>query len=574
MREVETLRVRKNQHIVPLLASWNDRSWESDCSVIHLNLLFPYSNSNLEEWMMKSKGPRDWQDEKDSKKRKDYIYNSIMSLCDAVAYLHKDIGGLITSHHDLKPDNILLFGTTWKIADFGRTHLIRLSAGSDTEGRSGLGTFTYHPPEYYTLQGTRADTRHGRAFDVWALGCIAVEFLTLAVYGWSTQMQHEFRKKRSDNQKRRSEFHATRYNTRKEDISFHNNMNIVREWMCQLRKADGSSNLKAMLEIADRMLNTDPHTRPLSWEIYLDFNELLNPNNTTGEKDKETEDRVQKPNRHHQIRKDNPLQRAATTRNTLRVKYLLRAGWSDYPVDSSHLDGEDGWEIHKMIKLARLMKGIWLRHACKLVKARSTNSSEKPSPPQTPPAVTDHAHIAWKAYSDRYEPTPVGRQTTLNPQMREQQDFQQDEQGMTKLHHICEESHLWRAKSFLDRRTPNFVARILTCKDHKGRLPLHYAAAAETDSKDLVEFLLNSFHLDSTVLVAFQDFDERTPLHIAAVNDRDKLIKPLVSAHKDYANYLEMQDKHSLTALDLARRRGKAGAKTMLELQRVENLWK
>lgn len=510
---------------------------ESEDCVVHLNLLFPYSISNLEDWMIKPKAPSDWQNETDSKKLKEYVYDSIMSLCDAVAYLHKEIGGLITSHHDLKPENILLFGRTWKIADFGRTHLIRLSAGSDTEGASGLGTFTYQPPEYWTPQGSPADTRHGRAFDVWALGCIAVELLTLAVYGWSDEKQNkqnEFREKRRNNQRRRSLFHGQRA---KSDISFHNNMNVVKEWMCQLRKRDDSSNLTAMLEIADRMLNTDPHTRPLSWEIYLDFNELLDRNNTTSEKEQQTKDRVQKPNRHHEIHEDNPLQRAAATRNILRVKYLLQAGWSHYPVNTSQLDGEDGLEILKMIKVAKSIKGIQFRRENKFEKARSMKSSAKSVSPQTPPAT------------------------------KNQQDLQQDVQGMTELHHLCKANKIWHVKSFLDRRTSDFVARILTCEDHKGRLPLHYAA--ETGSKDLVDFLLDSFKLDPTVLVATQDSMKRTPLHIAADNDHDKLIKLLVFAHKGSAEYLQMRDQNSMTALDLARRRGTKGTKTTLELERA-----
>lgn len=187
--------------------------------------------------------------------------------------------------------------------------------------------------------------------------------------------------------------------------------------------------------------------------------------------------------------------------------------------------------------------------------------------PQMLPAVTDHGHIAWEAFKERHELTLVRRLKKFVPKIKEQQDFEEDEQGMTKLHRLCEKNQSWQVMIFLDRRPPDFVGRILTCKDHKGRLPLHYAA--EKGSKDLVEFLLDSFNLDPTVLVAFQDSMERTPLHIAADNDRDKLIKPLVSAHKDIAEYLKMRDKGSLTALDLARRRGTEGAKTMLELERV-----
>ena len=56
--------------------------------------------------------------------------------------------------------------------------------------------------------------------------------------------------------------------------------------------------------------------------------------------------------------RNNPLQRAVAARNMLRVKYLLKAGWTDYPVNISNLDSRDGDEIIKMLKIAKLMKEI------------------------------------------------------------------------------------------------------------------------------------------------------------------------------------------------------------------------
>ena len=94
---------------------------------------------------------------------------------------------------------------------------------------------------------------------MWALGCIAVEFLTVAVYGWSPKGLRDFREKRRTNPTQRILFPDTRDS---EDISFHNNMNIVKQWMLQLRKADGSFNLNSMLEIVDKMLNADLHSSP------------------------------------------------------------------------------------------------------------------------------------------------------------------------------------------------------------------------------------------------------------------------------------------------------------------------
>jgi serine/threonine protein kinase len=115
---------------------------------------------------------------------RDWLYREIFALVSAVSFLHREIDGIVTSHHDLKPDNILWLGGSLKICDLGRSHLLPAADGSETEGRAGLGTFSYQPPEYYNDDGTRSSRKHGRAFDVWSLGCILLEMATLIVYGW------------------------------------------------------------------------------------------------------------------------------------------------------------------------------------------------------------------------------------------------------------------------------------------------------------------------------------------------------------------------------------------------------
>ena len=560
MREVETLRDRRYHTIIPLLASWSCRSMESERVIENLNLLYPFAEMDMETWMIKSKSPDGWRGA-DPRLLKDYICDSIMSLSDAVAFLHKPIEGLISSHHDLKPSNILLYGRTWKIADFGRTHLIRLSAGSSTEGKTGLGTFTYQPPEYFTPRGTKAHTRHGRAFDIWALGCISLELLTIAVYGWSSQKIRDFRERRRTNPNPSTQFIATMDN---QDISFHNNMEIVKEWILELRSSDGSPNLTAMLKIVDRMLDTKPHSRPLSWEIFLDLYELRRTKSTPAEKALETKNRVQEPNRHREPCKDNPLQRAVAARNTPRVEYLLKAGWSSH-LDILRLDDECDEQILRRLCIAKVMRGIqWRRYWKIALKAENSKPTARNISPKNHHQVANHGSRALTTEEEKELRTtraavesgtwvlsPVQRQLTDKSKSKEEEDLQSDEQGMTKLHRLCKTGHVWRVQSFLERRSPEFVSKILTCKDKKDRLPLHYVAC--NGRRDLVELLLGNFNLDTTVLVAEQDSDGRTPLHLAALHGHQELLEPLVRAHIDRADYLEMKDHGSLTAYDLAR---------------------
>ena len=334
LREAYTLRAREHPHIVPLLASYTEHTIESEYEVKFLNLLFPYSEMNLHEWLYLDEAPQFLPQASNSKQLKTYVYNSISSLCSALAYLHREIKGLISSHHDLKPKNILLFGEIWKIADFGRSHLIPLDAGSETEAKSGLGTFAYNPPEYWDDTGHRANVRHGRAFDIWAMGCIIIELATIAVYGWSSKGLRRFRKNRTMNQAR-SRIFNDRDPT--DDGSFHNNMNVVGYWIDELRNIDGSSYLVQTLGVANSMLSQDQSKRPLSWEVDLDFYELFNPNESNAEKVARTTNGIQTPSRRSPIGTENPLQRAVMHDNLLRVRCLLDAGWPAGIVDVTGL---------------------------------------------------------------------------------------------------------------------------------------------------------------------------------------------------------------------------------------------
>lgn len=548
MREVETLRARVHKNIIPLLSSWRHPSLESERLVENLYLLFPYSSTNLEEWLNQAKPPEDWFNV-DLEELKEYIYHIMESLCDAVAYLHKAVEGLMSSHHDLKPSNILLFGKDWKIADFGRTHLIRLSQGSDTEGISGLGTFVYHPPEYWDSSGKKANLRHGRAFDVWGLGCIILELATIAVYGWSSGKLQVFSEARKTN---KTPQNPSLLHNHPEDVSYHNNINVVKDWMQQLQIYDGSSNMTSVLHIVETMLNVDPNDRPLSWESYLDLHEQFVPNDTyadTTEKDDETRDKVQEPNPRHPKDNQNPLQRAVANENKLRVKWLLRKGWDDYRVEIASLNGKD-IEIIRMVRLAKVIKGIRWRRAWKLLKNSGTSGQG------------NDTGAALRLYDKLSECSAPIQPVLAKKTMGDDDDLDKDNRGMTVLHRLCEQNHYWQVQSFLDRKSQEFIKEVATRTDSMGRLPIHYAAGNGSDS--LVQLLLKSFEFNPIALVTWQDSQGRTPLHKAAEADNAGTILPLVKAHLNRSEYLAMRDNESFTAYDLATQLGNREAKEQL----------
>ncbi|KAK6067527.1 Interleukin-1 receptor-associated kinase 4 [Seiridium cupressi] len=115
-----------------------------------------------------------------------WFLEQVSQLAECLTKIHEHDSGL-TRHGDLKPDNILWFGTEvgtghLKIADVGiaKTHQeITELRGTGTTAR--YSTVRYQPPEMEkNKQGTH---RISRAFDVWSMGCILLEFLVWLLFG-------------------------------------------------------------------------------------------------------------------------------------------------------------------------------------------------------------------------------------------------------------------------------------------------------------------------------------------------------------------------------------------------------
>lgn len=278
-REVTTLQNRKNHpNIVPLLASYTFEVNESGDYVKILHLLFPLAETDLADWMTKSQVPSDIEGLLKSE-RQEYLYRFMYALASGISYLHREIDGAITAHHDLKPRNILILNGELKIADFGNSHLRPILEGSATEGALGLGTYEYQPPEYWNQDGTRANVKHGRPFDVWAVGCIIIELSTLIMDDWQSGLVIQFRNERKKNS--RQERKSPDSVQQESDFSFHNNLVTVNNWIDRLKNNNGSRQLNGVLSTAAEMINPVPKNRPYMWEVEMDLNELLKPYDTS-----------------------------------------------------------------------------------------------------------------------------------------------------------------------------------------------------------------------------------------------------------------------------------------------------
>lgn len=275
--EVQTLQKRGNHpNIIPLLASYTLDTVESGSHVKILYLLFPLAEMDLADWMTKSQTPFNVA-RLSILERQAYVHRSIYELVSGISFLHREIDGEVTAHHDLKPRNILLVDDKMKIGDFGHSHLRPILEGSATDRASGLGTYEYQPPEYYNEDGSRAQVKHGRAFDVWAMGCILIELATLVVDDWQSEMITEFRDERKRNSRRDRRIPASVQDG--SDVSFHNNMIVVKDWVGRLKNSGGSQQLNEVLDIAAGMLAPNPENRPYMWEVQTDLYESLIPLN-------------------------------------------------------------------------------------------------------------------------------------------------------------------------------------------------------------------------------------------------------------------------------------------------------
>ena len=340
LHEVETLRGRIHPNIVPLLASYTMKKTESsNFEVESLHFLFPLAEMDLADWMRKDQPPA-WLQNLSPSERRGYLYRFIYGLVSGLSFLHREKDGTITAHHDLKPKNILVFGQELKIADFGRSHLRPLAQGSETQ-TTHLGTYEYQPPEYMKDDGTPAELNHGRAFDIWSMGCIIVELATLIVHGWESKKLIEFRNQRRDNPQKTRPKLADQH---KPDDSFHNNWDVVKNWIHQLESEDGSQKLKWTLNVALQMMNQIRDERLYSWEAELDLYNIQQPDDGRVKRLEIESLCVQSPPPQRKVLNgtQTPLHRAAQKGDLERICQLFEAGWSLYIQDHK---GLTAWDV-------------------------------------------------------------------------------------------------------------------------------------------------------------------------------------------------------------------------------------
>ena len=110
------------------------------------------------------------QSEKKHRVKEEVVWNILTQLCAALRYLH-DVKRIV--HRDLAPSNILIDQDfNIKLADFGLAK--RFGTNSVSVMKSFVGTILYSCPEIVQSQP------YTNKADIWSLGCIIYEIMTLS----------------------------------------------------------------------------------------------------------------------------------------------------------------------------------------------------------------------------------------------------------------------------------------------------------------------------------------------------------------------------------------------------------
>lgn len=262
LREVEHLHRLRHFHTVQLVGSYlQGRTFSI--------LLYPAADCHLGTFLeetgdMITPGNYELQ-------RRIFLASTLSCLTSAVAFIHSNT----TRHMDIKPANILIRKVEdsysehhWRVylADFGLSRSFAAQDHSQTDGPTAR-TPKYCAPEVYDWKS------HGRSADVFSLGCVFLEILSV-LYGNSPCDFADFR--RGENGC---------------DESFRGNLNRVSEWIDMIINSPigpqetlsqplvwGNKGIypvlpSGLLDIVRQMLQHDPNERPTALFIQ-DFFEL------------------------------------------------------------------------------------------------------------------------------------------------------------------------------------------------------------------------------------------------------------------------------------------------------------
>ena len=237
LNEVRVMTTLRHPHIVELLGFYI----QPDCFSL---LTAPVADTDLSRFMRMeaSLGSSLFLD------RSKILMRGMSSIAAALNYIHSPpVCGL---HMDLKPANILIKSGNFLVADFGISKFRSLDEIPTTDN-------IQITPEYAAPE-TIKSLKQVPACDIWSLGCVFLEMLTV-IAGRNLSDFAEFRR------------------TELGDKSFHMTLEKTNDWTRMLiveqrrRNCSSDQDRHIPLDMIHEMLREDPDDRPTAREIWLRF---------------------------------------------------------------------------------------------------------------------------------------------------------------------------------------------------------------------------------------------------------------------------------------------------------------
>jgi serine/threonine protein kinase len=229
----------KHPNIIELLSAYTYRGKH--------NLIFPLARGGNLASFLQNEQPPEFRPNLT-------LFLALAKLSSAIEQVHNltaeglDLA-MIGCHHDLKPKNILVDGSSFFLADFGLSRFKSASETSDTSHKTVQGD--YIAPECEELEGDFKRLRVNRSSDIWSFGCIISEVLTYMVQGPAGVTN--FRKQRG------FKLGQFRY------YLFHHGPGQpstgVAQWLSDLGSATHGAE-RLLLSLAKKMLSMDHTARP------------------------------------------------------------------------------------------------------------------------------------------------------------------------------------------------------------------------------------------------------------------------------------------------------------------------
>ncbi|KAL0931254.1 serine/threonine protein kinase [Colletotrichum truncatum] len=168
----------RHPHIVTLLSTIILQSSQPT-----YQLLFPLADCDLLGYWELRPQPKD-------QVALSWVAEQLFGMADALSFIHNPglkVGdkSLYGRHGDIKPENVLLFKRrdrdTLVLSDLGLTMTHGEQSRSNRPGETIPTSPNYRPPEC-DIDGKKGHV--SRAFDIWTLGCLFLEFLVWIFDGW------------------------------------------------------------------------------------------------------------------------------------------------------------------------------------------------------------------------------------------------------------------------------------------------------------------------------------------------------------------------------------------------------